>query len=517
MKINVWQYREDRRRKELSAASTIQKWYRATSKGNETRAWYKYAFTEAQRIIARGGDKDTVHLMRYIRNNKKKQRKELERRKRAALIIQRVVRKKITFCGMPNMSSVANTTPENNNDIVYSTNKITQSIGGTFINVMRSLLVLGSYVSITAGSSRITTRGCSTRTSRLLMVLVVLINMVSAEALSIDRGTLFNCLRGLATCACLGSSTCATLMEVFTTGPTRSKAARAAKYPTKVLQKIESIIHEWFTNNDDQYLSTGAPRIRPSVLDHFCNGIANTVFERDPQDNTKFVNADLIQEIIDLYNPAKDSDYNQVTDRVSLVNIMKLTLSGQSQSYLGYHLSNLRKGDISGYAKAEDNETKGRGPFERYAVKGDRDTMRRRINGLVAASASTSQARQEDLHNEADARAIVHYMLRQRNLQYLLDYTVPQLMAMVVADVKGFASLTKAEQFLNNPNKSFNDVELNVIVAKMDYIIKTKATLELIIPKIMDGTAIHLDLYDRDEKKIRRDIYLMVSIIFLLI
>ena len=69
MKINVWQYREDRRRKELNAASKIQKWYRATSKGNETRARYKYAFTEAQRIIARGGDKDMVHLMRYIRNN----------------------------------------------------------------------------------------------------------------------------------------------------------------------------------------------------------------------------------------------------------------------------------------------------------------------------------------------------------------------------------------------------------------------------------------------------------------
>merc|ERR1719199_1966651 len=137
-----------------------------------------------------------------------------------------------------------------------------------------------------------------------------------------------------------------------------SASAAPIIYPTKVLRMIEPILYDWFINNHPQYLSSGAPRNMPEMLDEFCEGIANAVYEQVSEDDTTLINQDLIDEMYGLYDPEKDGDYSdiKVRDRASFIDMMKADSSKERQSILGKHLSNIRSGVESGYKKAEKFE-----------------------------------------------------------------------------------------------------------------------------------------------------------------
>jgi len=442
----------------------------------------------------------------------------------SAKIIQRMFQEMLLPCDMPYISEVVDTTPDIPVDTTPDIPNVMEcsfaggagmNITQTFLNVASSLLLLGSHVSLTSGLRRNTYRRSNYhQPSHLLMLLIILVNLGSASAAGSQSSFNLHSMFAALGMGCLG--TYESFKEMCNCRT--SAAAHPAKYPMKVMRKIEPILHEWYINNHPEFLSRGdrrATAMTPEMCDEFCEGIANAVYERDPQDNTKFVNKEVIDQMYELFDPRKDKKYLRlkVTGRDSLINMMKAASSTSGQTILGSFMSEIRKGRVSDYAQAQRNEANNLGPFQGYAVEGDRDDMRQRINDLVGetddASSSTSQAQQEDLYTEAEAHAIVHKMLQEHELQYLLDYKVPQLMAMVVADVKGCATLAEAEEYLKS-HESFEPHELNAIVAKMDYIIKTKASLELVIPKLMDGTAIYLDLYDPSFKAVRRDIYVMV-------
>ena len=435
----------------------------------------------------------------------------------SAKIIQRMFREMLLPCDMPYISEVVDTTPDIPVDTTPDIPNVKEAAGmnitQTFLNVASSLILLGTHVSLTSGLRRNAYRRSNyRRPSHRLMLFIILVNLGSASAAG-SQGLSFNLHSIMAALGCL--VTYETFKEMCNCRT--SAAALAAVYPMKVLRKIEPILHEWYINNHPEFLSRGAPVMTPEMCDEFCEGIANAVYERDSQDNTKFVNEEVINQMYELFDRKKDKKYRRlkVTGRDSLIKMMKDTSTGvPGQSNLGQFVSKIRAGRVSNYAQAQTNEANNLGPFQGHA-EGDREEMRTRINDLVGeaddASSSTSQAQQEDLYTEAEAHAIVHEMLQENELQYLLDYKVPQLMAMVVADVKGCATLAEAEEYLKS-HESFEPHELNAIVAKMDYIIKTKASLELVIPKLMDGTAIYLDLYDPSFKAVRRDIYVMVRL-----
>ena len=188
MKISAsWKYREDQHRnskRSRRAISKLQKWHRDNKKNSAAstiQKWYRE--TQAQRILAKSVDKNNdMVFLDYICW---KQEKDLE-----------------LSCGMPNMSI----TPDIPNVMECSFAGGTgMNITQTYINVASSLLLLGSFVSITAdSSSRITTRGRNYRrpSHHLLMLLVMLVNLGSAEAAS-SRGSSFNLQSIMASLGCL--------------------------------------------------------------------------------------------------------------------------------------------------------------------------------------------------------------------------------------------------------------------------------------------------------------------------
>lgn len=378
----------------------------------------------------------------------------------------------------------------------------------TMVSIACTSLWTGvSMISSTRSAVMTYRRSNYRRPSHLLMLLIMLVNLGSTTAAG-SQESRFNLHSMMASLSLGCLATYRTIKDLCNCRT--SASAAPIIYPTKVFRVIEHILHDWFINNHPQYLSSGAPRNMPEMLDGMCNGIADAVFEQVSEDDTTLINQGLIDEMYGLYDPEKDGDYSdiKVTDRASFIDMMKADSTTLGQSLLANHLSRIRSGRTSSYKKAEKFEAQGLGPFQGYASDTDRDDMRDRINKLITASASTSQARQ--VMPEAAARRIVREMLQQHELQYLLDYSIPQLMAMVVADVKGCATLTEdeAEEYFKSPD-SFTKLELNAIMTRMDYMIKTKATLELAIPKLMNGTAIYLDLYDPAFKARRRDVFVM--------
>ena len=56
-----------------------------------------------------------------------------------------------------------------------------------------------------------------------------------------------------------------------------------------------------------------------------------------------------------------------------------------------------------------------------------------------------------------------------------------------------------------------HDQEKNEVVTMLDALIKLKGELEQVVPLLMSGKAIHLDLYDEDFEEFRLDIFVEVS------
>ena len=387
------------------------------------------------------------------------------------------------------------------------------------------------------------------RLVKLILLLCFVGNVVDVDASSATNHPKHNMLGwfgGLLSCFLVLSN----IGELFCSPHVEGYAVGKGGYKKQVWNIITPVVLEWFGSNMplkllnlQQARDANIPREAYSIptiqgenyagLHAICTGIANAVFSEGNEDLVEAINN------VPFNNTARSGGPSlpptiQVTSKESLIRFLEEsapTSDNTDKSYLAKQMSYLKSSHNYAIEKAKQNEGNNIGIFKDIATKSERNNYKSKIMALIDTASKPEHERRKVMTLQ-QARANVLAMLEEHNLQYLFHLTVPQMMALVVKHVTG-PNHRKRKQHVQDiidmfvkssegkgrgrpdtlpTTEDLTNQELNEIMTMMDYIIKTKASIELVIPMLVDGSALCLNLFDKEAKKFRRGIYVMVRL-----
>ena len=251
-------------------------------------------------------------------------------------------------------------------------------------------------------------------------------------------------------------------------------------------------------------------------LNNLCTAISRIIYE----------NPELVQLVQGVEQNKKYSRFTKVVSEDTLNTLLKETFTGKdtsatgrnTQTVLSSFMSRLRRDRGSQWARAGKNEADGFGPFQSLTKAEAVETKKAIIESFAKPRTSENL-----VMNKEEAGKKILDVLQSRGLGHLFHLSVAQMAHPLMDYVTTMNThrdsklqqeidtfMEKMEVCWGGKDMDMSELRdihfhnqlLNEVVAEIDGIIKIKASIELAIPKLMDGSLIYLKLWDKECGKV---------------